>query len=337
MHLVNQSPFSAVALPAVCHEDRNHIVVVVKGAFDISSGSQVVTIADEQTDIHMADEYWGEPGASSLRYEADIAITKPGTDVALIGNAWSMSGPVRQLDVSLRVGTLHKVIRVFGNRYWEKSSGGWRATPPEAFESLPLTYENAYGGSDPLAGQDSPPDFDERNPVGRGYACEQSLRAAERIPLPNLELPGRLITDIGHQPDPAGFGFVARNWQPRSLMMGTYDEAWEEQRNPLLPTDFDTASYSAASNGLCSAEFFVGGEQVIIDNASSNGQVLFALPSKEIKVVSYIDEQRNVHECRMDTVIIEPELSRLTVTWRVAIPCHWNLAKIEWIKVLKEN
>ncbi|NNK99759.1 MAG: DUF2169 domain-containing protein, partial [Xanthomonadales bacterium] len=230
MHLINQTPFQTLALPSVCHEDNHYVVVIVKGSFNTSNPDEGVFVASKQAKINLEDVYWGEPGKFSLKYEADSAISKPGTDVALIGKAGSPKGNARQLDVSLAIGGLQKTIRVFGNRYWEKSSVGWKMTSPEPFESLPLVYEYAYGGTDPWQPPDSVPETDRRNPIGRGYAGKKSHQATDRIPVPNLELPDQLISDISQRPEPAGFGFIARNWEPRSLLMGTYDEAWQQDR-----------------------------------------------------------------------------------------------------------
>lgn len=335
MHLVNRTPFKAFALPAICHQDNHHVVVIVKGTFDIGDPAHGPLVVAEQAEINLADVYWGEPGKFSLKYEADTAISKPGTDVAMIGKARSPRGPVRQLDVGLKVGSLSKVVRVFGNRYWEKTASGWSMTAPEPFETMPLAYEFAYGGTDPWQEPGGPPDVDQRNPVGKGYAGAKSHHATDRIPLPNIELPDQLITDIRQRPAPAGFGFIARNWQPRSLLMGTYDEAWEKQRNPLLPADFDPACYAAASAGLRADHYFTGGEAVTITNVSANGPMNFTLPDNRVKVVSYINQQRLEHDTVMDTVVINPRWNRVMLTWRVAIPCHWNLSMIEWIKVLE--
>jgi len=335
MHLVNRTPFKAFALPAICHQDNHHVVVIVKGTFDIGDTTHGPFLAAEQAEINLADVYWGELGKFSLQYEADTAISKPGTDVAMIGKARAPRGPVRQLDVGLRVGSLSKVVRVFGNRYWVKTASGWSMTAPEPFEVMPLVYEFAYGGTDPWQEPDGPPDFDQRNPVGRGYAGPRSHQATDRIPLPNIELPDQLITDIRQRPEPAGFGFIARNWQPRSLLMGTYDENWEKQRNPLLPGDFDPVCYAAASDGLRADHYFAGGEAVAISNVSANGQMNFTLPGNRVKVVSYINQQRLEHDTVMDTVVIEPLRNRVMLTWRVAIRCHWNLSMIEWLKVLE--
>jgi hypothetical protein len=333
MHLVNKTPFEVASLPMICHEDNNHIVVIIKGTFNIGATDGETRLADNQIPILYEDIYWGEANESSLRFEADIAITKPGTDIVLIGNARSPGGPVRRLNVSLLAGTLRKVVTVTGNRYWEKQAGGWQMTHPEPFESMPLVYENAYGGEHAETEQDEAPELDQRNPVGKGYLKKKFRSSIEGVPLPNLEYPNQLISKPTEQPEPASFGFVARNWLPRRLLLGTYDKTWEENRSPLLPMDFNPASYAAASAGLCSENFFIGGEQVLIENVSVNGPVKFSLPHKDIVVVSYINGQRTEHQAVMDTVVMEPDRQRVIISWRVAIPTHWNLSLVEWVKV----
>lgn len=335
MHLINRTPFKALAMPAVCHEDNQHVVVIVKGTFDIRDPGRGAVLAGKQNEIFLEDVYWGDPGKFSLKYEADTAISKPGTDVAMVAKAKSPGRAVRQLDVSLSVGQVSKVVRVFGNRYWEKAVKGWNMTAPEAFETMPLVYEFAYGGTDPWQEPDKQPDADQRNPVGRGYAGKKSHKATDKIQLPNLEVPDQLITDIRQRPQPAGFGFIARNWEPRRSMMGTYDETWEKDRNPLLPADFDPCCYSAANAGLRSDGYLAGGEAVSITNVAPDGQMNFNLPANRLKVVSYIDQQRAEHDMVLDTVVIEPHHYSVMLTWRVAIRCHWNLAMVEWLKVLE--
>ena len=320
-------------MPMICHEDNNHVLVIVKGTFSFRASDENTLPSKYQIPVLHEDIFWGEPGETSLRFESDIAITKPGTDVALIGNARSGKGPVRRLNVNLMVGPLKKVVTVTGDRYWQKQGSSWQMTHPEPFESIPLVYENAFGGACIGTEEEELPEFDQRNPVGKGYIKKKSQPNVEQVPMPNLELPDQLISKPTDKPEPASFGFVARNWLPRSLRMGTYDKDLEEQRNPLLPSDFDPSSYSAASPGLCSDGFLEGGEQVIIENVSVDGPVNFNLPQREIVVVSFIKGQRAEHQACMDTVVIEPERHRVIVSWRVAIPCHWNLSMVECIKV----
>ena len=221
-------------------------------------------------------------------------------------------------------------MRVCGDREWRRARGGFELTEPAPFTTMPLVYENAYGGADPV---DPSRGRDDRNPVGKGYASDASLQELERIAAPNIELRERPIGSITERPEPAGLGFVARHWQPRRALAGTYDDAWREQRCPLLPLDFDPRSYAAASTGLTTDGHLGGGEPVALVNVSREGRSEFALPARSLVVTASIAGRRNEQPLQLDTVVLEPNERRVMLTWRAALPCHWNLAMVDWIRV----
>jgi hypothetical protein len=332
MHLINNTPFQALTVPTVCQQDKNHLIVVIKASFDIEANSQVLKISDEQQEIFLADEYWGEADKSSLRYETDIALIKPQTDMVVIGSVYPANGSARVVDAGVSIGPLQKVIRVFGNRNWEKGLTGYQISSPEVFECMPLYYENAYGGSYANPHNELPIS-DERNPVGKGYVEKKSKYIPKEVALPNLENPSHLITDIQDQPVPWSTGFVARSWLPRRNYAGSYDVEWKKKRNPLLPVDFDERAHNAASAGLLAAQYMQGGEPVKLVNLSQDGLLVFNLPNFKFTIESYMRNQRCQHQAVLDTIVIEPDEKRVCLTWRSSFQIHWNLAMIEWIKV----
>jgi len=334
MNIINKTPFKALAVPAVCQNDNNHLVVVVKGTFSLSEKTSAsLKIADEQLALFCADEHWDEPDKSSVRYESDLAIVKRGVDVILNGTAYSQSRQVSSLDVTLSVANHKKTIRVFGNRYWEKTNVGFVKTTPEYFESISLKYENAYGGVDEFHQNSKVPGIDQRNPVGKGFVISPGSEQLHGLALPNLENPDQLITNWRDRPVPAGFGSIARNWAPRHLMAGTYDAAWQKKRAPLLPKDFNEQYYSAASNGMILNHKLVGEAPVSVVNASELGTVKFKLPDININVERSVESTTTIAPAYLDTVIIEPDEKRVVLTWRSAAVCHWNLARINWVKI----
>jgi hypothetical protein len=80
---------------------------------------------------------------------------------------------------------------------------------------------------------------------------------------------------------PAGFGFIAGDWQPRLALAGTYDEAWTKKRAPLLPKDFDRRFFNAATPGLVTADYLAGNEKVLVLGATAEGRWEFRLPGIE--------------------------------------------------------
>jgi len=104
MQVINETPFEAMPNPGFDKEGREVVTVIVKGTFGVTPGKAEPVERDKQIKIAMADEYWGAPGDSPVRYESDLATFKPGTDLILLGSAQSPDGsPSRQFEVSFAV------------------------------------------------------------------------------------------------------------------------------------------------------------------------------------------------------------------------------------------
>src|SRR5690606_28499073 len=144
----NHTPFAVQLNPALDPQGQNFALVLIKGTFEIRSLSQVLVIADEQQPPLREDVFHGEPGKSSVRYTADIAWKKPGLDLVVNGHAYAPHGrPANVVDAGMQVGQRSFMVRIFGDRHWEKAGLRWQASTPARFERMPLLYENAYGGS----------------------------------------------------------------------------------------------------------------------------------------------------------------------------------------------
>jgi hypothetical protein len=292
------------------------LVTVVKATYLINDHGQP-TLAEKQRPINPVGEFYGKPEESSYQYEPEFAFMKPATDVVLIGSAYPRRPGDTEVNVSLHVGPMQKTVRVVGNRYWVKTLGMAFMSPPELFESIPLIYENAFGGWDRSNPDENKHSFEPRNPVGTGFRGKQG-KFEEGIRLPNLEDPQRPITGYGDTPPPAGFGFISPNWQPRAGFAGTYDDAWMKERMPLLPKDFDRRFFNAASPGLVTPGYLEGNEPVLIENVSPYGGISFNLPGvppPSCRVELKGGQNVNL-EPQLDTVIINTEEKLLLLIWR---------------------
>lgn len=232
MQLVNLSPFAAERFVLLDARAEETLIVVVKGTYDLKGGG--ARLHDQQDKVRWADEYYGEPGKSSIKYAGEGAPFKPATDIVLVGSARPAGKNLGQVDVQLRVGKLRKTVTVLGDRRWERVLGFLRISKPEPFEQMPLVYERAFGGVDASAAEKA--ESEPRNPVGVGLRARKSRLAAEGMKLPNLEDPAERITSCRQRPKPAGFSFVSPHWQPRLAHAGTYDEGWQKTRSPSCPT-----------------------------------------------------------------------------------------------------
>ena len=325
LQIQNNTPFAADMNLFPNEQAIDTLYVLVRATFNI--GKQW-TLADKQEPPIVADEYWTEPGESSIKYGSDCHTGKPCSDIIMLGHAYAPnSQEIRQLDVSLTVGSVHKTIRVFGDRFWQNG----RMSPPEPFKTMAMVYERAFGGQHIVDGKTTA--AEQRNPVGRGFAGQRKADEMNGEPLPNLEDPDNLITDIKQRPTPACFAISAPHWQPRSAYAGTYDETWQTQRAPYLPEDFDKRFFSMAHPDLVYPGFLTGGEQVEISNMHPAGTLKFALPHVRLNTVVSIAGESVQPAFNLETLIIEPNELKLSMVWRAAIQCDKKMLKISNIQI----
>lgn len=329
----NRTPFAAERAWVRDRDGSEVWLIAVKATFDILPNGTTV-VSKEQSPVLRVPEYHGEPGKSSVKYEADLVLTKKTTDVLVLGHAYApASGPVTELDVGFRVGHVQKVLRVFGDRTW----GLFGVTSPLPFTKMPLVYERAFGGVDPHSANPER-DWDWRNPVGVGFVV--SRRHAIGTKLPNIEYPERLIRSWHDRPLPAGSGVISSHWQPRVSLAGTYDNHWMETRQPLLAEDLDEGFFQCAPEDQQAPGFLRGGEPVSLRNLTPEGELHFALPRIHLGFQTHFyDGSREVHRRReLHTVIIEPDFPRVSLVWHSALPCHFKVQKLaSTLVTLKTN
>ena len=153
MKAVNKTPYVMERTVFIDKKGAEHLIVALKATYSISEKGDL-TLAEEQSPIQEGEVFWGEPDSSSIKYEDEIGPMKLSTDVFLRGNAFAPNTGSHTMLVSFRVGSLSKTAIVFGERFWKKNFGMAKISDPKPFESIPLIYENAYGGQD-MSAQDS--------------------------------------------------------------------------------------------------------------------------------------------------------------------------------------
>jgi hypothetical protein len=305
----NDTPFAAERAWGRDKDGIPEWYVAVRGTFAISPDG-AVTIADLQAPPLQVMEYHGEDGSSSIRYDVDVGAPKPTTDIVINGTAYAPMGrPSQEFLVSASVGPVKKVIKVVGNRTWEKGVFGLVRSAAQPVTKVPLVYERAYGGfdrSDPDPGKQK---MDTRNPVGCGIVAQEGQS------LPNFEYPSGRLDKAG----PAGFGALATFWSPRRELMGTYDEAWRANRNPRLPEDWDPRSLLCSPADQRPEKHLRGGELVELENLTPAGRLSFALPKVSLRFRTRIDGRTVEHPGQLATVIIEPDHPRVILVWRSSL------------------
>ena len=326
LQLKNRTPFAAQLALFPNQQGIDTLYIFVKATFII--GRQW-TLADEQLPPAGADEYWSDdPTTASIKYASDLHIGKPTTDVIMVGHAWAPQGmQVKQLDVALSVGHVSKQIRVFGDRQWDDGY----ISSPLPFNAVPLVYERAFGGIHKADGKIVAGEV--RNPIGCGFAGKRRVKEMNGLALPNLEDPRQLLQSVGDVVNPAGFGFLSPNWQPRLSFAGTYDEQWQTKQAPYLPADFDLRFFNMAHPDLVYPGYLSGGEPVQISGVNPDGVLRFHLPEITIKADVWIKSRTKQPSFNLETVLIEPDELLLGMTWKAALPCDKEALKIREVDI----
>jgi hypothetical protein len=332
MLLENNTPFEAERY-GICDENgEDLLLMVIKGTYEFDENGNL-TIAEKQEQIEMADQYHDEPDNSSLKYASDFSFGKPATDIALIGHAYAPNGKTRESLVVLHVGSIQKVVKVFGDRHWKKNVGVSRVSKPEPFEKMPLIYERAFGGVDKSNQDPKRHEFEPRNPIGVGFRAKKSKLPIDETNLPNLEDPKNLIKSPGDRPDPVGFGFISPAWQPRAGFAGTYGEGWREKRMPLLPVDFDKRFFNAANPDLIYQGFLQGNEQIVVAGVSPSGAIRFSLPGVlPICGIEIKESEEQQIEINLVKLVIDTDENHLILVWSGSLIIPGEFQDIETIK-----
>lgn len=317
MNFVNETAMVANWTTGFDAEGRELLIVVVKGTFTLEPGRVEPSLAPapEQAPLIEADEFTGEPGSSAPRYETDFAHFKPHCDVIFDGCAYAPEGrPSTSVVVGLRVGPLTKSFEVVGARAWSYGRvAGVAISPAQPFVRQPFNYDVAFGGTD--ASDPTKVATYLANPVGRGFG--RHPQAIDGKPLPVTQGIGEPVRDPGGSYAPMALGPIGRSWTPRSGFAGTYDQRWLDTQAPFWPDDFDHRYFQAAPPDQWIAHPR-GGEDIVLENLTPEGLRHHRLPRVDLPILLVEQSGKFVeHQPKLDTISIEPELARLSLTWRL--------------------
>jgi hypothetical protein len=234
------------------------------------------------------------------------------------------------MDVSIAVGNVRKTVRVFGDRRWRVTAAGTYAmSQPVPFETMPLVWERAYGGSDETP---KGPVAETRNPVGVGFCSPKGNRQPVDLLVPNLEDPNSPIRSWKDTPPPTCFAPICEHWQPRLSYAGTYDQHWQTQRAPYLPADFDSRFFQLSPPGLIVDGHLRGGEWIEVIGATPSGLLQFRLPTDAPKIAFLLDGTEQLRPADLDTVIIEPDIQRVVLVWRAMLSCDKKALRVTEVR-----
>lgn len=321
MEIHNDTPLAAGMVVLFDVEAAERLCVSVRAVYELTEQGRL-TLAAEQPQLSPSDAFAGEPGQSSILREADLGYAKLSTDVSLTG--WALCGrrPVKEREISIRVGQVSKRLRVTGERWTE----GWLERGPLEFERVPLRWELAAGGTDTSAEDVRHHGMDLRNPLGRGFRAKRSRLPRARA-LPQILSVGR------DKSEPAGFGLIGESWLPRRSYAGTYDEAWQRDRFPLLPLDFDPRFHNKAAPGLVARRHLRGGEPFEVVGCTPDDVVRGELPRTAPFAVARVGDRDEPFDLALAGVAFDMEAMQLRLLWRGDMAIHRRLPRLRSVAI----
>jgi uncharacterized protein YjbI with pentapeptide repeats len=222
---------------------------------------------------------------------SDFADFKPRAEVLLRGSCHPPKRGMRECGVMVKVGTWSKALRVMGRQVWG-------AAQPNEIETMPLDWENAYGGFNY-----------PNNPVGRGFETNEMPTVAH-------------ARDVLRRGDPlasASFLPVNPRWPERAVKRGQeYGREYVATRAPFYPVDFDWTFFLEALPDQWLPGYLKGDEEVVFHNLHPRTAILGTkLPGVRVRTFAR-DDARTFREAPMflDTLFADLDAARIELTWR---------------------
>lgn len=262
---------------------------------------------------HVYDFNADRGDCSILRHNRDLQAFLDETDVVVQGTAHAPES-VREMQasVSIKTGDRHirtQTIDVIGDRTFYRSRVGQPLfSHPKPFTSQSTDWWYAFGGGDRNL-------FYPRNPCGRGY-WGYLTEPHEGLALPNLEQPhDRLTPELMISPyrmtlpKPAGFGWVAPAWFPRSIPRPV-------RHSPGLASGMVLVPRRGASDGMLFPSF-KGGEIILLSGFSRQGVIELRLPrfSERLLVYDVIRGHAFLGRTYLQMVSIDTDRGHVDLVW----------------------
>lgn len=342
--LHNATPFPHFQFDKMGKGRLFHDVVVVCGSFVLAPG-RLEPAAFHRGPV-FADEPWDAAYAtlSSLRMATDVLLRKPDADVYVTGTAHALDWtPRTDWQARLQVHRqhrllMHKVLRLTGPRHWDWQPDATQRmlSDPQPTLAVPLRYELAYGGWGFDQGDDesAAPRTHPANPCGTGWFGSASREdhpgarhaAGQPFAGPQIEHADAPLRQANHEDArPAGFGPVARYWQPRVALAGTYDDAWHERHagHPYMDyaDDFDERFFQYAPADQVVAGGLRGDESLRMKGFfASAPHIEVELPHLWIEALCRDSGGTERSEAmKLDTVHVDLDEMLVHLTWRLTL------------------
>lgn len=312
MKLENETRYPALLFRGAVDEERLFGAVFARITYELRPDGDLVPTEEQTWDVSTGpwESEYGD-------MDSDEVFYREGVDLFVFGSARPPAGErVTSMEISVRVGERFRhTLHVFGERRWVRQDDRLVPSEPAPIEEVPLTLDNAFGGSDTWDGLDvAYPD----NPDGKGFYLEED--SALDGPLPNLEDPDDRISRWDDRPEPAGTGATTIQFGPRVRRGVEFDD--ETGRLSKLKPRF----FNAAFPGMIVPELGPG-DVVEVGGVRSEGTLRVRIPPHRLFTRLRFGDATTEKELYVDQVGIEPDEDRVFIAYRY--PFRYRLVELQ--------
>ena len=264
-----------------------------------------------------------EPTELGVLPRDDLPRVDPAFEVIALARAHAPGGkPCAQMRVALQVGDRRRELLVTGDRRWERGLLRTRASAPQPFTTMPLTWARAFGGrvQVEIDREALVEVCDVRNPDGRGFDARRDAEAlcrrlrspkgyprlAEDRLLPNVEDPQAAISGPDDAPLPASWATVPMTSAVHAERMperpgaahagpGLFHRAVPEWVMPSPPA---------------------AGSEVRMDGCTPSGRWAFAMPRTTVWADVHAGGQVHAIQLAPQVLILLQGEGRFQLLWR---------------------
>jgi hypothetical protein len=250
----------------------------------------------------------------------DLSPPKPKFDLLLSGHAYTEDGKTQRQFIAGVVHPKHKVTLVLhAPRLWEKTllqgGGGIPGDHLGSITRVPVHPRFSFGGEGSGA-------QNLYNPQGMGspaaaLATSSKSKSLNEIALPWIEHPEHPVVNVTRSPLPASFGLWGENTGSRSPHYGTRDQAWQQERAPRPPLDFNPLYYNQAEPRLQWNQPPQPGEPIEFHHLTRDGFSRLVWPAVRPQV--FVGHQAGPTMVA-DTCLVAPDAGLYAIVWRCIVP-----------------
>ena len=318
--LHNLSSWQAIAIDNWQQNQKKCLTIVTKQSFEYDDNGNVYPMQTSEK-IIMADEMFADPTTSSLQTVNETVAFKNGFE--LYGNLTAYPPKAKQakvIEVNITLkqnknNIFSKTLRATGERIWQGSLLGTKASDPKTLKPTPLTYENTYGGIDP----ENPQKTFEENPAGKGFRIKQTKGSL----LPSIEYPNKCLKHPKKQIPPASYGAIPQFWQPRLSLLPEVDQEALMLGEYPYQNNINSAAFNAAPQDQQLNITFNNDITLHLKGVSPNKDyqhiIKVALPHCPPLVTLINGEEQTFIDLTCDTLIIDSDANAFHLVWRKSI------------------